>query len=298
MRLVIIKVDRQTRINMMSVICICALMSGLIPFCYGKGGVYTIEKTIDSLETEIQLDNIINGLYISVDLNNRNFYRGLHENRDFSIRDLRYLPYICLALNEKCFPYEIISTYRCMLGHMCNFSPNDSVYKLGKVYSIESKDRYYKITKPDSIRPWWDFDDERDPSFLRKPPIVQIDNVAYNLDSLRVSVIGYNDRSALTLLEKYYKDIDMGKELAVYYKVMLGFEGNGDLAERYYEVLKPYLAKQPEFYNSIRETLLRAALCDGNARAQELCDSLGFSLCDYRMPILGVEAIDVKNFND
>ena len=27
-----------------------------------------------------------------------------------------------------------------------------------------------------------------------------------------------------------------------------------------------------------------AALCDHNERAQQLCDSLGFSLCDYRLP--------------
>ena len=65
---------------------------------------------------------------------------------------------------------------------------------------------------------------------------------------------------------------------------MLGFEGNGDLAERYYTLLKPYLTEQPEFFNGIRKSLLRAALCDHNERAQQLCDSLGFSLCDYRLP--------------
>lgn len=297
MKKAIIKANRQIHTYLIFLICICVFFSVLVHSCYGKGGVYRIEKTIDSLETEIQLDNIINGSYIAVDLDNRNFYRGLHESYDLKQRNLRYLPYLCLVLNEKHFPTEIIGRYRNMIELMCEFSPNDSVYKLGKVYSVESKDRYYKITNPDSIYPWWDFDDERDTFIRRNPPIVQIDNRAYNLDSLRVNVIGYNDRNALGLLEEYYKGVDMGKELAVYYKVMLGFEGNGDLAERYYEVLKPYLAKQPEFYNSIRETLIRAALCDRNERAQQLCDSLGFSLCDYRMPVLGHDASLVKETN-
>ena len=30
---------------------------------------------------------------------------------------------------------------------------------------------------------------------------------------------------------------------------------------------------------------VRGALCDHNARAQELCDSIGFSLCDCRLPL-------------
>lgn len=104
------------------------------------------------------------------------------------------------------------------------------------------------------------------------------------IDTLRVKAIAHNDRKALEKLEKYYHDKGDDKGLAIYYKVMLGYEGNGDLAERFYRVLKPHFKETPEFRGAVREVLLRAALCDGNARAQELCDSLGFSLCDYRLP--------------
>ena len=68
---------------------------------------------------------------------------------------------------------------------------------------------------------------------------------------------------------------------------MLGYEGNGDLAERFYRVLEPYFNETPKFRTAVREVLLRAALCDHNKRAQELCDSLGFSLCDYRITLPG-----------
>ena len=105
------------------------------------------------------------------------------------------------------------------------------------------------------------------------------------IDTLRVKVIAHNDREALEKLEKYYHDKGDDKGLAIYYKVMLGYEGNGDLAERFYRVLEPHFKETPEFRGAVREVLLRAAICDGNARAQELCDSLGFSLCDYRLPL-------------
>ncbi len=105
------------------------------------------------------------------------------------------------------------------------------------------------------------------------------------IDTLRVKVIAHNDREALEKLEKYYHDKGDDKGLAIYYKVMLGYEGNGDLAERFYRVLEPHFKDTPEFRGAVREVLLRAAICDGNARAQELCDSLGFSLCDYRLPL-------------
>ena len=79
------------------------------------------------------------------------------------------------------------------------------------------------------------------------------------------------------------KDDDTG--IAIYYKVMLGYEGNGDLAEKFYYTLRPYIDDEHRYFNGIRTVLLRAAICDHNARAQELCDSLGFSLCDYRLPL-------------
>ena len=109
--------------------------------------------------------------------------------------------------------------------------------------------------------------------------------ICSEIDTLRVRALIHNDREALEKLEKYYHDKGDDKGLAIYYKVMLGYEGNGDLAERFYRVLEPHFKETPEFRGAVREVLLRAAICDGNARAQELCDSLGFSLCDYRLPL-------------
>lgn len=110
------------------------------------------------------------------------------------------------------------------------------------------------------------------------------DNESLRLDSLIVRVVAHNDRNALARLEQYYNDKGNPKGIAIYYKVLLSYDGNGDLAERFYKVLEPYYDETPEFRRAVRETLLRAALCDQNERAQQLCDSLGFSLCDYKLP--------------
>lgn len=96
-------------------------------------------------------------------------------------------------------------------------------------------------------------------------------------------MIAHNNRDALEKLEAYYKDKGNDTGIAIYYKVMLGYEGNGDLAEKFYKVLEPHFNDTPGFRKTVREVLIRAALCDKNIRAQELCDSLGFSLCDYRI---------------
>lgn len=265
------------------VIGICIFMSITVCSCRDKndydGAEYLTTIAIDSLETEIRLDDIYNGGYIAVNGRNKYEYQELWE-RD----DLRYLPYIYLALGERYLPRPIAQRYNQIIIDMCGYSANDSVYWFGKLFSDRLRDKYYEVCESDPgfhMRKY----PERGKTIKRKPSVGQIEGKMYNLDSLRISVIGYNDRNALALLEKYYKDIDMGKELAAYYKVMLGFEGNGDLAERYFEVLEPYLAEQPEFYGGIKEVLLRAALCDHNNRAQELCDSLGISLCDYRLPL-------------
>lgn len=106
-----------------------------------------------------------------------------------------------------------------------------------------------------------------------------------HIDTLRLKALMYNDRQSLNELEKYYSEKGDDKGIAIFYKVMLGYEGNGDLAERFYKVLEPYFDDTPEFRSAVREVLLRAAHCDKNKRAQELCDSLGFSLCDYRLPL-------------
>ena len=115
-----------------------------------------------------------------------------------------------------------------------------------------------------------------------------INAVPFNItaiDSLRVRAIVHNDRKALEKLEDYYRRKGDDTGIAIYYKVMLCYEGNGDLAEKFYKVLEPHFYETPGFRKAVREVLLRAAYCDNDRRAKELCDSLGFSLCDYRLPL-------------
>lgn len=105
------------------------------------------------------------------------------------------------------------------------------------------------------------------------------------LDTLRIGALIRNDRNALAQIEDYYRGKGDEKGLAIYYKVMLNYDGNGDLAERFYRVLAPHINEMPELRIAVRKVLLRAALCDRDKRAQELCDSLGFSLCDYKIDV-------------
>ena len=258
----------------------------IVLFYYGKGnyyayGGYLISKTMDSLQTEIQLENIINGTYVG-DYNS--FYREFW-GRDYKYRDLRYLPYCYIALlDERYLPRYIAYKDIFMVDLLCD-NAVDSVFYFGDTISVLSHEKYWKLCRPDSVI---DINKIRESWRNRSKTSVatQIESKSCILDSLRIRVIGYNDRNALSLLEKYYSNSGTIKELAVYYKIMLGVEGNGDVAERYYKVLKPYLAEQPEFFNSIRDVLLRAAICDHNERARQLCDSLGISLCDYRLSVL------------
>ena len=257
-------------------------------YYYGKGnyyayGEYSMSKTMDSLQTEIQLENIINGTYV---VNYDSFYRAFWgRGISWEYRDLRYLPYCYIALlDERYLPRYIAYNDIFMVDLLCD-NAVDYVFYFGDTISVLSHEKYWKLCRPDSVI---DINEIRESwrKRSRTSMATQIQSKSCNLDSLRIRVIGYNDRNALSLLEKYYSNSGPIKELVVYYKIMLGVEGNGDLAERYYNVLKPYLAEQPEFFNSIRDVLLRAAICDHNERARQLCDSLGISLCDYRLPVL------------
>lgn len=107
--------------------------------------------------------------------------------------------------------------------------------------------------------------------------------VPSRIDTLRVRTVVHNDRKALRELEKYYRKIGYDLGIAIYYKALLCRDGNGDLAERLYQVLQPYFYDRPELENAAREALIRAAMCDNNKRAKELCDSLGYSFCDYKV---------------
>lgn len=109
----------------------------------------------------------------------------------------------------------------------------------------------------------------------------QYQDLQSNIAPLSKRALFHNDRKALESLEAYYKQV-YPKGIAIYYKILLSYDGNGDLAEKFYRTLEPYFDETPQFRMAAREVLLRAALCDHNERAQELCDSLEFSLCDYK----------------
>ena len=276
--------ENKLRFYGITVICLLILL-GAICVCIGKRNneypSYITPRILDSIETEVEFDNILNSSYISID-ENLNYHTPHLKKRV----DLRYLPYVFLTLTDKYLPTYVSIDYQSLLFTLCGGTKNDSLFYLAKSCIDRMQENLKKI---DSSESWFNTDDfnedERDAWIKYHPNMKRIGGKMYDLDSLRISVIGYNDRNALSLLEKYYKEINHEKELAAYYKVMLCYEGNGDLAERYYNVLKPYLVKQPEFFNGIREVLLRASICDGNERAQELCDSLGISFCDYRLPL-------------
>lgn len=195
--------------------------------------------------------------------------------------DLSLLPYLLdMYSNNQILPhgsYEYLQYF----SDLCSTKIDDhNLFVLCK--QIVEK---IKATVPSQYGRYYPFYPE---SFKKVPDYKDrkelIDGTLISIDSLRTRVIAHNDRDALAKLEKYYKNKGNDKGIAIYYKIMLGYEGNGDLAERFYRVLAPHFDKNPEYRTVVREVLLRAAICDHNERAQELCDSLGFSLCDYRLP--------------
>lgn len=225
----------------------------------------------DSIETQELLDcsiwsNLIDPhrgpIYLQSDLNTRT--------------DMEYLPYLLSLCSDYNKP---ITDRTCeVFVSLCTECINDKrLFDLGKtvVDKINSQvvSPFQKIEYPDEFTKGGMFTYQ---NFKWFEPTA--------IDTLRVRVVAHNDREALKKLEKYYQDKNDGLGLAIYYKVLLGYEGNGDLAEKFYHTLEPYFEETPQFRSAVREVLLRAALCDHNERAQQLCDSLGFSLCDYRLP--------------
>lgn len=257
---------------------------------YDEEGFWmTVTPTpIDSIETEHQLDKILNDWFVDMTDKKEDKYRypPMHKRND-----LRYLPYLWIMFNTIPLPEYASYEYKWYFSALFLNSKLDmALPKLERLFQAELPNIY-------SLEPEYgerlvigggllDEDEDEIDDWETHWEREYINNELYCIDSLRVRVVGYADRSALEKLEQYYKERNQEKELAIYYKVMLGHEGNGDLAESYLQVLKPYLKEQPEFIKGIRTVLLRAALCDHNTRAQELCDSLGFSLCDYRLPRL------------
>ncbi|MDE5554044.1 MAG: hypothetical protein K2J10_02545 [Muribaculaceae bacterium] len=190
-------------------------------------------------------------------------------------KNLEALPYFISMYcdNRYSLPEYIRSCYGHYLYDLCTqYIQDEQLYKLGQKMALRHKLGY-------SHEKWNPM-----PGYIQEKAM--IDGSIYGVDSLRVRAIAHNDREALSKLEKYYQNIGNDKGIAIYYKVMLGYRDNGDLAERFFKVLEPYLSKTPEYRAVIKDVLIRAALCDKNERAAALCDSLGFSFCDYRLPQL------------
>lgn len=227
--------------------------------------------------TEYFLDNIISGWYIDPYLSPENSERfpSLKERSD-----LRYLPYYYDMFNENRMPYKIASKNSFFFDGLPFYSQYADSALFNAITSCIQ--RYYRQSSHNKklFEPTEEYE-------LRngRHSYDSIAGEIFNIDSLRVRIVAYNDRSALEKIEKYYTERNYLRELAIYYKVMLSYDGNGDLAEKFYNVLKPYLIDKEQYWNSIRKVLLRAAICDRNERAQFLCDSLGFSLCDYKLPV-------------
>ena len=245
----------------------------------------------DSARTREIMDGALWRGYIKHDYDSAWFMSG--RTKFYPVKDMSYLPYLYLVESSKKYTLDSIGPAK-WADYDIDWVPflfssviNDRLlYKTGKRLmenynrKHDTNFRYPKTFKKDTL-------DLRLVDYLASG-YVGVKGLCFEpsaIDTLRVLAVIHNSRWALERLEKYYHDKGDDKGLAIYYKVMLGYEGNGDLAERFYRVLEPHFKDTPEFRGAVREVLLRAAICDGNARAQELCDSLGFSLCDYRLPL-------------
>lgn len=231
---------------------------------------YVYIAELDSVTTERHLDQIIDGWYIDEE----DPFKQLKRRRD-----LRYLPYFIQMYND-CYLTKVRARYTQVPFAKVSTKSDLTLFKLFE-HLARNDSKKNGQTDVEGFEADYEFDPAAPYSNYE-----YIENEFISVDSLRVRVVAHNDRSALKKLESYYAQRNEIKELAIYYKVMLSYEGNGDLAEKFYYVLRPYMDDEHRYYNGIRTVLLRAALCDHNARAQELCDSLGFSLCDYRLPLL------------
>ena len=247
----------------------------------------------DSLQTQKIMEECIWKNYIDVpnDVN-------MNTTPDiYASTNLEHLPYYMLNYSN---PVNVLNGCNGNLIlnfiNLCTGSIDDpKLYMFGKqcinmINAAEKKKKPYVVTRKDgkkvTIPPnQYKYPDSFKPASVHRLYSDYEDYDLVNVDTLRLKALIYNDRGALKELEKYYKKKGDDKGIAIYYKVMLGYKGNGDLAEKFYRVLEPYFDETPEFRSAVREVLLRAAHCDNDRRAKELCDSLGFSFCDYRLPL-------------
>ena len=250
-------------------LCLIGLYNGIIPKKKRHINEYAYIVELDSATTEMHLDRIIDGWYID----EKDPFKNLRYRSD-----LRYLPYFIQMYNDCYLPKYRARMYKDDFAEL-SISHDQTLFKIFDKL-VESDNQKNSKSDVEGFEYRYDFDSTgvyRNYEYL--------DNEFLSIDSLRVRVVAHNDRSALQKLESYYTQRNESNELAIYYKVMLNYEGNGDLAEKFYYTLRPYIDDEHRYFNGIRTVLLRAAICDHNARAQELCDSLGFSLCDYRLPL-------------
>lgn len=235
------------------------------------------QQPMDSAHTEHQLDNIISGWYIDEFFEDLDHTKGL-ENAS----NMRMLPYYYQMFINKTLPIEVSLVHSTNFGAICFDNDPTLLYLYDTTIDrVNRKVGHHYADRPQAAFMGF-FSDAPKAKYKN---CANIDGERMSVDSLRIRVVAYNDRSALGKLERYYHDRNEPRELAIYYRVLLNYDGNGDLAERFYYVLRPYLKEKAQYLNGIREVLLRAALCDHDERAQELCDSLGFSLCDYKIPV-------------
>ncbi len=235
---------------------------------------------MDSAHTAHQLDNIISGWYIDEYYDDISNILGLKGDNDVAL-----LPYYYQIFCNNALPYEVINRFSYNLSMICSQYDKNLMYLYDRTVARAEEKNGHLFS---DCKPYYLLCDDINrvrstiPDYLN---YADIDGERMSVDSLRIRVVAYNDRNALGKLERYYHDRNEPRELAIYYRVLLNYDGNGDLAERFYYVLRPYLKEKAQYLNGIREVLLRTALCDHNERAQELCDSLGFSLCDYKIPV-------------
>lgn len=224
---------------------------------------------LDSIETAAALDKLlVSGMILTDKMDNT--FPSLYDPQDLSL-----LPYYIISIKSPIYTSAQVQYAWDLLDVCASRYNNADLLEFGKALTYE----YFN-------------NNGDDPMILKEilgkkysEKTSNSENRCHNpyIDSLRIRTIVNDDREALHKLEQYYNQLDKSKEIAAYYRVLLSREGNGDLAEKYVQLMKQYFSGN-KFRSAVRDVLLRAALCDKNKRAQELCDSLGISLCDYRLP--------------
>ena len=233
---------------------------------------------LDSIETAVILDKLIVTGMLLPDKED-GVIPSLYDPLDLSL-----LPYYIISINSPKYTSAQVR-YAWDLLELCTSRYNDpGLLEFGKALTYN----YFRNNNANSEL----LNEILSKEYSGKKFSNQRGELKIDVDSLRVRTIIYNDRDALNELEQYYNQMNRSKEIAIYYRILLTRAENNDLVEKYVHLINKYFTVS-EFRSAVREVLLRAAHCDNDRRAQELCDSLGFSLCDYRLPL--PTDIDARN---